>query len=179
MCVCRCASAWGMRRDHHDDKEPLGLAWKAQNPAWLPSKVLLSSPSCSCCSAVPQNPDLMVPKATSQVQKRSRNPHKAFPGSFTRGELCSNSKIPPRGLSPLTLGFRVTLGPPGVTLDRSLSLGAEVARGAEGSSGVGSCGGDSHGLAQPLQLSVAVREGFGLVFQLLSVPWNRIKESGT
>lgn len=54
-----------------------------------------------------------------------------------------------------------------------------MARGAEGSAGVGSCGGDSHGLAQPLQLSVAVREGFDLVFQLLSVPWNMIKESGT
>lgn len=65
-----------------------------------------------------------------------------------------------------------------VTLDWSLSLGAEVARGAEGSTGVGCCRGDSHGLAQPFQLSVAVGEGLGLVFQLLSVPWNMIKESG-
>lgn len=51
-----------------------------------------------------------------------------------------------------------------------------MAGGAEGSTGVGCCRGDSHGLAQPFQISIAVGEGFGLVFQLLSVPWNMISD---
>jgi len=113
----------------------------------------------------------------------SRNPTKPLPGLprrlLPRGELDSSPKIPTGGRLawpgwlcslPGRVGItRVRGVTPGwgtqpVTLYWSLSLGPKVARGAEGSAGVGCCWGDSHGLAQPFQLPVAVGEGFGLVF---------------
>lgn len=115
----------------------------------------------------------------------SRNTTKPVPGlspgqgSLPRGGLDSSPKIPSRGrlarpgrlrsLPGCVGSTRVRSATPGwgtqpVTLYWSLSLGPKVAWGAEGSAGVGCCWGDSHGLAQPFQLPVAVGEGFGLVF---------------
>lgn len=115
----------------------------------------------------------------------SRNPTKPLPGlsprrgSLPRGEPDSSPKIPSggklarpgqlRSLPGRVRSTRVRGAMPGwgtqpVTLYWSLSLGPKVAWGAEGSAGVGCCWGDSHGLAQPFQLPIAVGEGFGLVF---------------
>lgn len=137
-----------------------------------------------------ESPEFMIQQPSADLMGAktlpgSRNPTKPLPGlsprqgSLPRGELDSSPKIPSggklarpgrlRSLPDCVRSVRVRGATPGwgtqpVTLYWSLSLGPKVAWGAEGSAGVGCCWGDSHGLAQPFQLPVAVGEGFGLVF---------------
>lgn len=133
-------------------------------------------------------PGFMIQKPSADLTgaKRlpeSRNPTKPGlslkPGSLPGGALASSPTTPSGGKlarpgwlcslparvgSTKVWGATPDWGTQPVTLYWSLSLGPKVARGAEGSAGVGCCWGDSHGLAQPFQLPVAVGEGFGLVF---------------
>lgn len=140
------------------DKKPFGLACKVQ--------YTLSSWCLTVCTVPSYQRECLDSKHVALLSQYSDWSRSVLLGETTGA--CSSAAIraprgreeAPGGKTPTpTLEMHTSL-----TLDGSLSLRPEVARGADGSTGAGSRRGDPHGLAQPLQFPVAVGEGFGLVF---------------